>query len=145
MERDEAVHDAGDVREHVDRARLSHDRLDVTLARDVRDLHGEPVGGDLVGERLQADLVDVAREHMCALTDEACRGREADARGRTGDDRVRAVVPRGVHGQVRGRRRTPCMPPSTARAMPVVALADGDARYRIASATSAADTSRPDG
>ena len=29
--------------------------------------------------------------------------------------------------------------------MPVVALAAGDARYRIASATSAADTRRPDG
>ena len=34
----------------------------------------------------------------------------------------------GRHAHVFGRSRTPCMPPSTANAIPVVALAAGDAR-----------------
>ena len=74
MERDEAVHDAGDVRQHVDRARFGDDRLDVGLARDVGDLHPEQVGSRLVGERLQTRLVDVARGDVCALTDKSQRG-----------------------------------------------------------------------
>jgi hypothetical protein len=44
-----------------------------------------------------------------------------------------------------GRMRSPAMPPSTASAVPVVALAAGDARWRIAAATSLAVTSRPSG
>ena len=44
-----------------------------------------------------------------------------------------------------GRMRSPAMPPSTASAVPVVALAAGDARWRMAAATSSAVTSRPIG
>ena len=45
--------------------------------------------------------------------------------------------------QATGRSRKPCMPPSTARAVPVVEPEDGDARNAMAAATSSGFTSRP--
>ena len=103
-------------------------------------LRRSPWAGDRQPAGLVADVRQLDLDHLGAEHPERRRGLRPLHEKADLDD---PHALERCHG--RGRRRTPCIPPSTARAMPVVALAAGDARYRIVSATSAADTSRPDG
>jgi hypothetical protein len=92
---------------------------------------------DLVFVQFRSQLVE--RERPSEL-------REFDRPRLVSNREVPDVVVRiDSYGQVRGRSRRPLMPPSTAIQVPVVEPDDGEARYPIAAATSAAVTNRPSG
>ncbi len=84
--------------------------------------------------------VRVAAVDRCEETAER-RAAEAEF----GDFDAAASELPALHARQVLRRRKPCMPPSTARTVPVVAEASGLARYAIAAATSCAVTRRPIG